>query len=51
MAHLRVLCEVVELAVQEAHDLGRLVVDDCLGLLVPEHWHCVLACTAAQNML
>ena len=36
---LRVGREVVELAVQHADDLGRLVVDDSALLRVPQHRH------------
>lgn len=45
---LRVLCHVVEGAVEDAQDLAALVVDDGACLLVPQHGHGVLAYTARE---
>jgi hypothetical protein len=47
---VRLLGEVVEGAVEHAHDLRALVVHDRALLLVPQHRHRVLACAAAMRV-
>ncbi len=49
--NFRFLGNPIEGVIEHAYNVRAFIVDDAVGLKVPEHWHSVLACAHAAPLL